>query len=307
MPSAPDRRARSSSDLAIAAARGDDEAVRILEISITTAPSADVEAIVTNVCVAGDFAVFDRVVIANWSAIADRLLSTHHGLRHQFVNSAVQGANLDIIRTMCRLTNLDVTEVEDRIPAPASSSPPEGFEFNVVTPLLVASVGGHIEVVQYLLDQGVDANAGRTRDGNSPLGMASIHGHAMVVDALLAAGASVSHTNAKGENIRALAAAFGHTDVLLALPRAIRDGGVMPPPARVHAVDEASIRNKIQSIRQSSSHTDYSLAERGGDVDLTPLQRRIAVVKARMESSRKYSTPTSSDDEVTSNSGSRVF
>ncbi|RHY85585.1 hypothetical protein DYB31_008211, partial [Aphanomyces astaci] len=72
-------------------------------------------------------------------------------------------------------------------------------------------------------------------------------------------------------------------------------GDVMPPPARVHAVDEASMRVQIQSIRRSSSHTDYSLAARGGDVDLTPLQRRIALVKERMEVCVHNSTSSNND------------
>ncbi|KAH9114787.1 hypothetical protein LEN26_010745 [Aphanomyces euteiches] len=276
--------------------RGDERAVHAAQNMLPKMTPAQVEGVVANACLSGSYTIFERLVVHPWSAVVVPQLAKpeHKHLSHHFVNLAVQGANVDIINKMCRLTGLHIRDVVDRVP---SSKNPAVVK--VITPLLIAAVGGHIEVVHYLLEQGVNVNLGLTREGNSPLGMATIYGHAMVVEALTAAGANVYHQNAKGETIEDLATAYEQTDVLYSLPRGT--GGIRP--AHVHSFDETSVRRKIKSIRQSSSHTDYSLEELTGDVDLTPLQRRIALMKARVEVcrrnslDRRNSSPTSSSDD----------
>ncbi|KAF0719981.1 Aste57867_632 [Aphanomyces stellatus] len=283
-----------------AIARCDEAAVHHMQGKITSLPPREMEVIVGSACLSGVYSVFDRLVLHHWSAISPLLADPKRkDMRHHLVNLAVQGASVDIIKMMCRLTSLNVRDVVDRVP---SSSSPGAVK--IVTPILIASVGGHIDVVNYLIEQGVDVNMGSTREGNSPLGMATIHGHAMVVEALTAAGANTFHENIKGENIRALAAAYGQVDVLHSLPRPQQGAPGVYPPTNVNAVDEATMRRKIQNIRRSKGHTDYSLDARGGDVDLTPIQRRIALMKQRVETSRRNSlegrrsqSPTSSEGE----------
>lgn len=64
------------------------------------------------------------------------------------------------------------------------------------TALIVASIFGHVDVVQTLLEKGADIDAHR-KDGGTALILASIYGNYDVVKALLAKGADV---NAKANN-----------------------------------------------------------------------------------------------------------
>jgi ankyrin repeat protein len=54
------------------------------------------------------------------------------------------------------------------------------------TPLLAAAVGGHLQVVEALLDLDADIHRGKSDDGASPLFLASQGGHTAVAELLLA-------------------------------------------------------------------------------------------------------------------------
>lgn len=113
------------------------------------------------------------------------------------------------------------------------------------TPLYLASLGGHADIVDLLLGRGADVRVGvnplfaacasgspgvvrtllaagcRHRDrnaaGDSPLHVAAQEGHAEVVAVLLGAGADAGEVNKAGETPLALATMFEHADTVAVL------------------------------------------------------------------------------------------
>jgi ankyrin repeat protein len=67
-----------------------------------------------------------------------------------------------------------------------------------VTPLLVASQNGLVDVVRTLIDAGADVDAPTQDADKTPLHVAAARGHTAVVEALLAAGARVNPVNRAG-------------------------------------------------------------------------------------------------------------
>ena len=68
------------------------------------------------------------------------------------------------------------------------------------TPVIVlAALGGNVEVTQFLLQQGADPDA-RGRDGGAPLNAASFLGRPGVVKALIKAGANINTRNNEGKS-----------------------------------------------------------------------------------------------------------
>ena len=89
-----------------------------------------------------------------------------------------------------------------------------------VTPLHVAAAYGYPEIVQMLLEAGVDAGE-RGPNGNTPLLYAAQGGHAEVVKMLLQAGSDPDAQNDVGATAAGLALGFGHRDVTGALIGAV--------------------------------------------------------------------------------------
>ena len=87
------------------------------------------------------------------------------------------------------------------------------------TPLLIASLQGHLGVVNVLIGAGANVNHVEN-EGWSSLILASDKGHVQVVRALLAAGANVNHANNYGSTAVNRASRFGHTEVVQTLIKA---------------------------------------------------------------------------------------
>lgn len=90
------------------------------------------------------------------------------------------------------------------------------------TALLMASIGGEVEIAAMLLD-------GRARTdfadklGNTPLNWASSQGEYDIVEMLLEAGADIDSQNKQGRTPLMLAASKGHRDIVRALLEAGAD------------------------------------------------------------------------------------
>ncbi|PKC10205.1 ankyrin, partial [Rhizophagus irregularis] len=67
------------------------------------------------------------------------------------------------------------------------------------TSLHEAALAGHLNIVEFLLEQGAEVNAASFDDGDTPLHDASAKGHAEVVWALMQYGADPEKTNVKEE------------------------------------------------------------------------------------------------------------
>jgi ankyrin repeat protein len=78
--------------------------------------------------------------------------------------------------------------------------------------LIGAAAGGHVKVVEALLAAGADVNA-TIKFGRTALSLASMNGHLEVVRALVAANADVDVKDANGATALAIAAAKGHQEV----------------------------------------------------------------------------------------------
>jgi ankyrin repeat protein len=82
------------------------------------------------------------------------------------------------------------------------------------TPLFVACLRGHVQVVKELVDHRADLEANNNYKGDTPLHCASQHAHLPVVKALLSRGANIEAKNNSGDS---------HTS-----SRGLLGGGMLP-------------------------------------------------------------------------------
>ncbi|KAH9102938.1 hypothetical protein LEN26_015409 [Aphanomyces euteiches] len=229
--------------------------------------------ILSAACLSGSYDIFELLVTQGWLVFAASLSETATApILYQLVNMATQGGNIQIITGLCRVGGINITQVLEKVPVEGQRN-----EYKMITPLLIASIKGDENVVNFLLDEGVDVNLGMTKEGNSPLGMATIHGHIEIVEVLLESGANPHHANAKGESVYQLAAAYGHANIECLLLHEDKSEAV-----KLDEVDENIMKRKINNIRKGKAHTHYSLKERGGQVDVSGLNRKIDSLKNRL-------------------------
>ena len=83
------------------------------------------------------------------------------------------------------------------------------------TPLYYAAMGGHLEVIQLLLDHGADVNA-QKEDRWTALHLGVLFGHVQVVEVLLKRGADPHARTKKGETPFQLASSSSrnHTQIM---------------------------------------------------------------------------------------------
>jgi ankyrin repeat protein len=81
------------------------------------------------------------------------------------------------------------------------------------TPLMLAALEGHMEVVTFLVEEGADVNA-RDADGETPLYMAAGWGHEEVVAFLLSRGADARTSNRHGSTPLHEASCEGHLRIV---------------------------------------------------------------------------------------------
>lgn len=95
------------------------------------------------------------------------------------------------------------------------------------TVLMLAAVGGHLDLTKYLLDQGADPNA-VDFGGNTLLMDLVFKGDLEMIKLLLQYGADTSHRNVRGFTARDLAVMFNRKDVLRLLNyETVQSGGFL--------------------------------------------------------------------------------
>ena len=80
------------------------------------------------------------------------------------------------------------------------------------TPLMWASRGGHLNVVNLLLRKGASIEA-KTRDGGTAVHLAASQGHEHILSLLLSRGTNASHINRHGQNMIMAASKYGYQEV----------------------------------------------------------------------------------------------
>jgi hypothetical protein len=110
------------------------------------------------------------------------------------------------------------------------------------TPLGLASLGGHTDIVQALLTKGAKVNA-QGINGFTPLMFAAGKGHLPIVQALLASGANVNAMSDDGHTALDFASSLGHAAVVEVLRRAQNK----PCPANLSAEHVFRLNGRVRT------------------------------------------------------------
>lgn len=126
------------------------------------------------------------------------------------------------------------------------------IDFSMASPLLVASQGGHFEVVQVLIEAAADLDKATSSTGFTSLLVASQKGHSEVVRLLIAAGADKEKSsNGAGITPLIMASQRGHLEVV----RLLVEAGADKEKATKAKSDEAtpllmaSQENRLEVVR----------------------------------------------------------
>jgi ankyrin repeat protein len=131
------------------------------------------------------------------------------------------------------------------------------------TPLHLASLHGHKQVICFLLEHGADVSA-REKSGKTPLHLASLYGHEQVICFLLEHGADVSAQEKSGQTPLHLAVIHGVAEVAHML---IERG------ADVSAQDRDKMAPLLLAIKVGHVEVAHMLIERGADVSTQDMNK----------------------------------
>lgn len=150
-----------------------------------------------------------------------------------------------------------------------------------VSSLIIASSGGHLDVVKYLVNNGADVNAATTGEmgGNTALMEASTKGYLDIIKFLVDEGADINAvTTFQGTTALMFASAMGHLDVVKYLVEKGADMSAVTNEEGTTALMFASDRGHLDIVK--------FLIEKGADINAvanfeggTPLM--IALIKGR--------------------------
>lgn len=126
------------------------------------------------------------------------------------------------------------------------------------TPLILASCGGHLELVKWLVRQGCNM-AEKTQDGDTALLLACYCGHAKLVRWILENGGSMSERNNSGLTPLISAANGGHPEVIDIL---------MEKGAYIDETDDDGYTALLLAARRGYLTTVQSLCAYGADTTL---------------------------------------
>ncbi len=102
----------------------------------------------------------------------------------------------------------------------------EGTDINIKndkgwTALMGASMNGHLEIVELLIEKGADVNDNII--GTTVLMCASLNGHIEIVEFLIDNGADVNVRDSRGSNVLKYASKNGHEEIV----RILKDAGAL--------------------------------------------------------------------------------
>lgn len=135
------------------------------------------------------------------------------------------------------------------------------------------ALNGHIDIVQLLLEQGVDINR-RTKKGSTALIYAAAGGHVNILRFLLEQGVDIDQRNDIGWNALNLSAKKGHRDVVDLL---------LEKGAQINFIEMESNRGSalMQAARYGHADIVRLLLEKGAHVEIKNRRRRDAIYYAR--------------------------
>jgi ankyrin repeat protein len=87
------------------------------------------------------------------------------------------------------------------------------YEIDLNTPLHLASLNGHLEIIKYLIKKGVDVNA-KNRKSQTPLHLAIHNAHKNIIDFLLHHNANINALDSEGDTPLAWAAYKGQLEIV---------------------------------------------------------------------------------------------
>ncbi|OQR89419.1 hypothetical protein THRCLA_22697 [Thraustotheca clavata] len=222
----------------------------------------ELEAFVKTACLSGSYQVFSCLIAQQPFQLFLNGQRDTTNVLYRLMNAATQGGNVDIMTTFSRLSGIKWQDVhEDQLS-------------EHLTPLLIASIRGDTDAMQFLVDEGVDPNNGTTRDGNAPIAMAAAHGFTDAVEILLDAGASVDLRNNNGESAQDLALLYNYEDIVQLFYQASNHRAL-------EQVDGETIKTTISKLRQAKNYTNYAVRERE-NIDFNRVQNKISKLKARI-------------------------
>ena len=159
------------------------------------------------------------------------------------------------------------------------------FPEDDLTSMLMAARYGHLQIVKYLHENGVDINS-KNNKNESALFLASFNGHFQVVKYLHEKGADV---NQRSSDIKtnitplAISARHGHLNVVEYLVQngAEIDAGMDSMNMRTHVAYEDNFTALHEAARSNQLHVVKFLHENGADIDMKSKNRLISTTYFR--------------------------
>jgi ankyrin repeat protein len=166
--------------------------------------------------------------------------------------------NVDLVRVLIEKgANLEaVTEAApDKVEAMQGPSPGNNTSGadGGQTPLMLASIGGHVEAIRVLIEKGANLEAA-DESGMTPLILASFTGHVQAIRMLIEKGANLEAVDENGMTPLMLASVSGHEDALRVL---IENG------ANVEAPDNSG-KTPLQNAKSQGHNEVVSLLKEHG-------------------------------------------
>jgi len=114
-------------------------------------------------------------------------------------------------------------------------------------------MGGHVAMAEYLLEQGCDINHANINGGNTPLHIAALNNHLEVVQLLLRWGAKIDVRNNDGHTPADLATQHGHdaiADAIRAEEIRRRDHGFKRDRSTIEGTEEHAASKRPRAERE---------------------------------------------------------